>query len=73
MHRGLGKSLAFVRALAKIRPSEAVEITGFYAKNWPQYLEKEMGVRVVDERLLDGKATPYALRSFQAGTEGLKP
>lgn len=66
MHRGLGKSLAFIRALAGIRPSEGVEMAGFYAVNWPQYLGKQMQVAVIRDHL-------HGLRSFQAGTEGLWP
>ncbi|KAF2241529.1 hypothetical protein BU26DRAFT_172565 [Trematosphaeria pertusa] len=44
--RGLGDNLDFVRALGKIQGLEKLVIEGFYAKNWPAYLEERMGVRV---------------------------
>jgi len=44
--RGLGDNLDFVRALGKIRGLEKLVISGYYAKNWPAYLEERMGVRV---------------------------
>lgn len=39
-------TLDFVRALGKIRGLEKLVISGYYAKNWPAYLEERMGVRV---------------------------
>ena len=44
--RGLGDNLLFVRALGKIQGLEELVIEGYYAKNWPSYLEERMGVRV---------------------------
>lgn len=44
--RGLGDNLEFVRALGKIQRLEKLVIEGYYAKNWPAYLEERMGVRV---------------------------
>ena len=44
--RGLGHNVLFVRALAKMRQLEKLRITGHYAKQWPSYLRKEMGVQV---------------------------
>lgn len=38
-----GKDLDFIRALAKVKVKESVEIGGFYAKHWPRYLEEKMG------------------------------
>ena len=46
MERGLGDNLDFVRALGKIRGLEKLVIEGYYAKNWPGYLEERMGVQV---------------------------
>jgi hypothetical protein len=43
---GLGNNVFFVRALAKIQGLEELSITGYYAKNWPEYLEKKTGARV---------------------------
>ena len=45
--RGLGDSLDFVRALRKIQGLEKLVIEGYYAKNWPVYLEGIIGVRVL--------------------------
>ncbi|KAN0086459.1 hypothetical protein V8E54_000147 [Elaphomyces granulatus] len=44
--RGLGDNLLFVRALGKIQGLEELVIEGYYAKNWPSYLEERMDVRV---------------------------
>jgi hypothetical protein len=46
LERGLGDQLDFVRALGKIQGLETLVIDGYYAKNWPAYLEERMGVRV---------------------------
>lgn len=44
--RGLGDNVDFVRALGKIQGLEELVLAGWYAKNWPAYLEERMGVRV---------------------------
>jgi hypothetical protein len=44
--RGLGDNPDFVRALGKIQGLEKLVIEGYYAKNWPAYLEERMGVQV---------------------------
>ncbi|OCK96623.1 uncharacterized protein K441DRAFT_657328 [Cenococcum geophilum 1.58] len=44
--RGLGDSLDFMRALRKIQGLEKLVIGGYYARNWPVYLEGRTGVRV---------------------------
>lgn len=44
--RGLGDNVLFVRALARIQGLEKLEIGGYYAKHWPQYLEDNMNVQV---------------------------
>ncbi|KAF2715247.1 hypothetical protein K504DRAFT_457417 [Pleomassaria siparia CBS 279.74] len=44
--RGLGDNVDFVRALGRIQGLEKLVIEGYYAKNWPAYLEEKMGVRV---------------------------
>lgn len=71
---GLGKSLAFVRALAKLRPSSNLFLDGYYAVNWPDYLKNEMQVEVATESdYSDNPIDPDGLRKFQTGTEGLWP
>ncbi len=42
----MGDNLDFVRALGKIQGLEKLVIEGYYAKNWPAYLEESMGVQV---------------------------
>ena len=44
--RGLGSSLKFVHALGRIRSLEKLDMQGFYGKEWPAYLEKELGIQV---------------------------
>lgn len=44
--RGLGDNLDFVRTLGNIQRLENLVIEGYYAKNWPAYLERRMGMRV---------------------------
>lgn len=44
--RGLGDNLDFVRALGKIQGLEKLVIGGYYAKNWPAYLEERIDVQV---------------------------
>jgi hypothetical protein len=50
--RGLGDNLDFVRALGNIRGLEELVIQGYYAKHWPAYLEKTMGLQVRAKRAL---------------------
>lgn len=66
-YRGLGKSVDFIRALGKLRPREHVIVAGFYALNWPAYLEIEMCVPVIAEKRASG------LEGFQFDTGGLIP
>lgn len=42
----MGDNLDFVRALRKIQGLEKLVIKGYYAENWPAYLDERMGVRV---------------------------
>jgi len=56
---GLGDKANFVRALGKIQGLEDLSIKGYYAKTWPEYLEKKMGVRV---RAISGHG--YELSEF---------
>jgi hypothetical protein len=44
--RGLGDNPDVVRALGTIQGLEELVIKGYYAENWPVYLETRMGVRV---------------------------
>jgi hypothetical protein len=42
----LGDNLDFVRALGNIQGLEKLVIEGYYARNWPAYLDGRMGIRV---------------------------
>ncbi|KAF2807246.1 uncharacterized protein BDZ99DRAFT_478750 [Mytilinidion resinicola] len=75
--RGFGKDVDIVRAVAKLKVQEGdgtgVVLEGFYAQPWREYLEKEMGVTVVEWRAGVGEAAMGKLRGWQVGTEGLMP
>ncbi|KAN0086600.1 hypothetical protein V8E54_000288 [Elaphomyces granulatus] len=86
---GLGDNLLFVRALGKIQGLEELVIEGFYAKNWPAYLEERMSARVQvrcgryskvtnDENLSDLmrillETNSQMFTEYQQGTENLIP
>ena len=71
-HAGAGRDTRFVRELAKIQGLKEMSIDGFYAKNWPEYLSKKMGVMVKES---DDSKSWYlqSLRGYQRGTENLIP
>ena len=68
-HFGAGKDLRFVRGLAKIQGLEGMCINGYYAKQWPEYLAKKMGVRVQEADC--DQCFLHSLRQYQQGTENL--
>lgn len=47
IHRGLGFDESFVRALAGIKSLDSLEISGYFSREWPDYLGRNMGVRVL--------------------------
>ena len=63
--------MVFVRGLANLKVKESVELKGFYAKNWPRYLERRMRVKLIEE--FDEGYGEQALRDYQEGTEELNP
>jgi hypothetical protein len=71
-HHGAGKDVRFVRELAKIRGLHEMSIDGFFAKHWPEYLTKTMGVPVRD-RVCDPQSWQDLRRRYQRGTENLIP
>jgi hypothetical protein len=73
LHFGLGKSVVFVRGLAQLKVKKSVEISGFYAKHWPRYLEEKMGLMPVNKQNIPGNYWEWALRDYQDGTGGLNP
>ncbi|KAF2492739.1 hypothetical protein BU16DRAFT_529022 [Lophium mytilinum] len=75
--RGFGKNLSIIRAVAKLRvqkgDGKGVVLEGFYAQPWRAYLEKELGVTVLDSGTGFGDPAMVRLREWQIGTEYLKP
>jgi len=71
-HYGAGKDLNFVRALGRMKISRRLEIDGYFATEWPRYLEGKLGMPVWDTQ---GHSQNYSLllREYQRGTESLIP
>ncbi|KFY38801.1 hypothetical protein V494_04195 [Pseudogymnoascus sp. VKM F-4513 (FW-928)] len=71
-HYGAGKDLNFVRALGRMKVSRKMEIDGYFATEWPRYLERKLGMPVWDTQ---GHSQSYLrwLRDYQRGTESLIP
>lgn len=77
--RGLGDNVPFVRALAKFRQLDKLKIRGWYARNWPSYLKKELGAHVqvhaietlieVDEEKLNNR---WSLEIYEGSVRGFK-
>jgi hypothetical protein len=68
---GLGRSVEFVREVAKLKVRNSVVIRGFYGRNWPDYLEQNMGLRPVED--FSSNEMKRSLRIYQKGTEHLNP
>src|SRR5271168_3619599 len=49
--RGLGKDVAFLRALVTLRVNPTIVIEGLYAVRWLEFMEWKMGLRPVQESL----------------------
>ena len=47
-HFGGGTDVDVVQALAQIKGLDKLEIAGYFAKEWPAYLEKKTGLKVWD-------------------------
>ena len=45
--QGLGKDVAFLRALVILRVKSTIVIKGFYTVRWPEFIERKMGLRPV--------------------------
>lgn len=84
--QGLGDNVLFARALASLKQLDKLRIRGIYAKNWPAYFEKEMGIPVEAEYIPPvlsytnkARARKYEefaskwLKLYQEGTEHLFP
>lgn len=72
-HIGLGRSVVFVRGVARLKVKKSLDIGGFYSKNWPRYLEESMGLRPVNTDNVRGTSWAKLLRNYQRGTEHLDP
>jgi len=71
-HYGAGKDLRFVRELASIQGLDEMEIGGFFAKRWPEYLQQKVGKPVWDEQSTSQQSLKL-LRQYQRDTEDLIP
>jgi hypothetical protein len=71
-HYGAGKDLNFVRALGRMKVSEKMEITGYFAVEWPRYLERKLGMPVWNEQSQSQDELRW-LREYQQGTQNLIP
>jgi hypothetical protein len=71
-HFGGGFDVDVVRALARIQGLQKLEIAGFFAKEWPAYLEGKLGMKVWGRQ---GQEEWYlkALRKFQRDLRDLSP
>lgn len=71
-HYGAGKDLNFVRALGRMKVSRRMKIDGYFAREWPRYLEGKLGMPVWDT---EGHSQDFLLwlREYQRGTESLIP
>ena len=70
-HMGLGRSVVFVRGLAQLKVKQSFRIQGFYAKDWPRYLEEKTGLRPNEEFSSEGLRRD--LRKYQSYGSGLDP
>ncbi|KAH7113770.1 hypothetical protein B0J11DRAFT_541288 [Dendryphion nanum] len=73
IHIGLGRSVVFVRGVARLKVKKSIDIAGFYATKWPRYLEAKMGLKPVNRQLAPGNNWAEILRKYQRGTEHLDP
>jgi hypothetical protein len=71
--QGLGKDVAFLRVLVTLRVKSTIVIEGFYAVRWPEFMERKMGLRPVQESLRRSHTWVRMVRGFQRGTEGIIP
>jgi hypothetical protein len=73
IHRGLGMDISFVQALVQLKVAKTISIRGFYAQRWPEYIEEKMGLKPFDDENIPGTAWSRMLKSYQKGTEGIRP
>jgi hypothetical protein len=71
-HCGAGRDLNFVRALGRMKVSQKMEINGYFATEWPRYLEGKLGIPVWDAQV-HSQEYLRSLREYQRGTERLIP
>jgi hypothetical protein len=71
-HFGGGFDVDVVRALARIKGLQKLEIYGYFAKEWPAYLEEKTGMKVWESQ---GQKEWYLkeLEKFQRNTKDLSP
>lgn len=73
LSRGHGDNLPFVRALATIQGLTTMKVEGFYAQQWPAYLEEKMGVSVHATRGFTGNKAEVLFMYYQQQAKNLIP
>lgn len=70
-HYGAGLDVGFVKALGEIKlvPGGTMELTGMFARGWPEYLEKKVGMKVWDEGNISA-CVKERLRRYQLCKKG---
>jgi hypothetical protein len=71
-HFGGGFDVDVVRALARIKSLHKLEIDGYFAKEWPAYLEEKVGIKVW-ERQGQSELHLKVLKEFQRNLKDLSP
>ena len=64
-----GKDLHFVRRLGELQRLQSMDLDGYYAKQWPIYLTRKLGIEVHEE----APSLPTLKKRYQRGTETLLP
>ncbi|KAM0805344.1 hypothetical protein BDR22DRAFT_393627 [Usnea florida] len=64
-----GKDLHFVRRLGKLQRLQSMDLDGYYAKQWPNYLAKRLGIEIQEKQ----PSLLFLKKKYQRGTENLLP
>ena len=71
-HFGGGFDVNVVRALARINGLHKLEIDGYFAKEWPAYLEEKVGMKVWEGQGQEERYLKW-LKKFQRDIKDLSP
>ena len=70
-HLGGGHDVDVVRALGRLKGLKKLEIDGYFAKEWPAYLEQELGMILWEEAARTGEYV-VELRKYQGRIMALR-